>query len=162
MLTLGSPERLRLQTIQAQDLLEEAARMAVPEGASEASVTCKAHVETFRGDHIKLRQAIRNLVANALRAMRDQAEKSAVELELRADGEDIVISVSDAGPGVPAELRDKVFDPFFTNHADGTGLGLALANTIVRLHGGSIHVSPQPSRLGGACFLISIPQGSAS
>ena len=85
-----------------------------------------------------------------------------MEATLALEGEEIVVRVGDAGPGVSAELRNRVFDPFYTNHADGTGLGLALVAAIARLHGGSIRVSPEPSALGGAEFLFRFPYQSAA
>ena len=79
------------------------------------------------------------------------------EVELVREGAEIVCRVADAGPGVPAELRARILDPFFTTHADGTGLGLALVSVIARLHGGSVQCSSRPSALGGAQFVLRIP-----
>ncbi len=65
--------------------------------------------------------------------------------------------MSDAGPGVPAELAPRLADPFFTTRAEGTGLGLSLVHTIAALHGGTFCVSSERSDLGGACFQFTIP-----
>ncbi len=155
LLSFGSPERLRLETIRAEELLAGAIRLALPDG-SRATVGTRCACPPFVGDRIKLRQAIRNLVANSV-----EAGAPRIEVELaRCDG-DVLVRVSDDGPGIPAELRHRVLDPFYTSRVDGTGLGLALVTTIARLHGGSVAVSPEPSSLGGAEVLLRIPYSSA-
>jgi len=160
LLSFGSPERLRLERVEGQALLEDAARLAgrpEPRGAAaEPRVDLRAECPAFQADAIKLRQALRNLIENALRA---QAESPAprVDVALVREGGELVFRVADAGPGVPADLRARILDPFFTTHADGTGLGLALVSVIARLHGGSVRCSPQPSVHGGALFELRIP-----
>lgn len=160
LLSFGSPETLRLETIDGRELLEGAARLATQldpgQDLALRGIRVRSDVPAFHGDHIKLRQALRNLLENALEA---QAGLPAprVEAELRRDGNELVCSVSDAGPGVPADLRARILDPFFTTHADGTGLGLALVSVIARLHGGSVQCAPVPSVLGGALFVLRIP-----
>ncbi|MBW1798969.1 MAG: HAMP domain-containing histidine kinase [Deltaproteobacteria bacterium] len=64
------------------------------------------------------------------------------------------MSISDSGPGVPSNIRDKIFDPFFSTKNDGTGIGLSIAQRIVIDHGGSLTVSQ--SKWGGAEFTIKI------
>ena len=158
LLSFGSPERLRLEDVDGRELLEGAARLAragKDEGALPA-IAVRADAPPFRGDAIKLRQAVRNLIENALEA---QAESRAprVEAALTREDRELVVRVADAGPGVPDELRARILDPFFTTHADGTGLGLALVSVIARLHGGSVQCSPRRSELGGALFVLRIP-----
>ena len=73
-------------------------------------------------------------------------------------GEEYVhIIVDDAGPGVPESSRSDIFTPFFTTRVNGTGLGLAVAHTIVELHGGTLAVEDAPSDYAGARFTISLP-----
>jgi signal transduction histidine kinase len=72
---------------------------------------------------------------------------------VEADG--VILTVSDSGPGVASEIRDKIFDPYFTTKSDGTGIGLSISHRIVTDHGGSLTVSD--SDLGGAEFRIEIP-----
>jgi len=160
LLSFGSPETLRLETIDGRELLESAARLATELGPGQdlglRGIRVRSDVPGFRGDHIKLRQAVRNLLENALEAQACQPEPR-VEAELRREGNELVCSVSDAGPGVPADLCARILDPFFTTHADGTGLGLALVSVIARLHGGSVQCAPSPSALGGALFVLRIP-----
>ena len=160
LLSFGSPEGLRRSTVDGRELLEGAARLATRldkrQDPAARGITVRSDAPPFRGDHIKLRQAVRNLLENALEA---QAGVSAprVEAELTRENEELVCRVSDAGPGVPAELRTRILDPFFTTHAEGTGLGLALVSVIARLHGGSVQCAPSPSALGGALFVLRFP-----
>jgi two-component system sensor histidine kinase HydH len=95
-------------------------------------------------DRALVAQAVANLVRNAIEAMRGSASRELVlgarEARLRtADGSRrgfIVLSVEDTGPGIPAEARERIFNPFFTTREEGTGLGLAIVHRIVDAHGG--------------------------
>src|SRR6185436_6688605 len=100
-----------------------------------------------------LRDALSNLLLNAL-----QATKSGGRVSLSADVESnqLLISVQDTGPGVPTELRDQIWEPFFTTRQRGTGLGLAIVRKRVQEVGGSASLgSPQIGR--GASFFLRVP-----
>lgn len=99
-----------------------------------------------------LAQVLINLLQNAAQAMAGQERPPALALRLFEDHEALVIEVEDNGPGVPEELRQDVFLPFFTTRATGTGVGLNLARQIVVAHGGTITISDAPE--GGALFRI--------
>ena len=72
------------------------------------------------------------------------------------DGQgEVIIDISDNGPGVPENLREKIFEPFFTQRADGTGLGLAIVKQTIHEHQGTIEVGTSSS--GGARFTIHLP-----
>lgn len=66
------------------------------------------------------------------------------------------VTISDSGPGVPLELKDKIFDPFYTTKSGSTGIGLSLSHRIITDHGGSLDVLK--SNLGGAKFILKIPK----
>ncbi|MSR63041.1 MAG: hypothetical protein EXS08_11415 [Planctomycetes bacterium] len=155
LLSFGSPERLRLERVDGQELLEDAARLAGSLLEAAPSIEVSSAAPTFRADRIKLRQAVRNLIENALEAQAGCA-RARVLVTLAREGPELVCRVADAGPGVAPELRTQILDPFFTTHADGTGLGLALVSVIARLHGGSVHCAPDPSPLGGALFVLRV------
>jgi signal transduction histidine kinase len=79
-----------------------------------------------------------------------------VVVSAKREGEGVAMAIEDDGPGVPAEARERVFDPYFTTKADGTGLGLSIVKKIIVEHGGRIEVM-QSARLGGASFVIHLP-----
>ena len=101
-----------------------------------------------RFDARLLRRALRNLLENALRASGRRGE---VEVRVeRRDGA-AAITVADRGPGVPAELLQRIFDPYFSTHDTGTGLGLPIARRIVEEHGGTIAAK---NRIGGGLEVV--------
>jgi len=161
MLSFGSPQRMRLETIDGQELLESGVRLALAQEniPSDASIEAHSDAPPFAGDRIKLRQTVRNLIANAIEAQQSFRPEVAarVAVTLGQEEDQIVLRCADAGPGVRSDDKHRIFDPFYTDHADGTGLGLALVAAIARLHGGDIRVCPEPSVLGGAEFLFRFP-----
>jgi signal transduction histidine kinase len=72
----------------------------------------------------------------------------------------LLISVSDTGPGLPPERADKIFDPFFTTKAQGTGMGLAISRSIIESHGGRLWATETSGR--GATFQFTLPATSAA
>lgn len=159
MLTFAAPERLTLEDVEPAELLNDAvesAKRALPgnETGKKWRVVSSASAPAFLADRIKVRQALRNLVANALQA---QPDGGVVEASITRDAGDVLFRVQDAGPGIPPGLRSRVAEPFFTTRAEGTGLGLALVHSIAELHGGRLQVSPVPSALGGADIAFRIP-----
>ncbi len=102
-----------------------------------------------------LRRALRNLLENARRH-----GAGTVSLTLRLQGSQAELRVCDQGPGVPAALRERIFEPFFrlpgaSEREGGVGLGLALVRSIAQRHGGSVHCEDRPG--GGACFVLRLP-----
>jgi len=107
-------------------------------------------------DPVQIQHVILNLVRNALEALdADAAGNRVVTLSTSAAGDAVEVAVLDNGPGVAADVRDLIFDPFFSTREYGTGLGLPISNTIVRAHGGSLGYRANSPR--GACFFIHIP-----
>jgi len=104
-------------------------------------------------DAVEMEQVIFNLIRNALEALADAPEKR-ISVRLDTDGETALLEVRDTGPGVPAELLPRLFTPFTTSRADGTGLGLALSQRLVERVGGEI-VYVQPPH--GALFRVTLP-----
>ncbi len=102
-------------------------------------------------------QVLLNLLSNAAQAMAETQQEKIIEIRSSLDDGHVTLSVSDSGPGIPPELREKVFEPFFTTRKEGNGIGLALSWKIVNDHGGTIQSGPGP--LGGAEFRIRIPAG---
>lgn len=103
--------------------------------------------------------ALLGLAENALDAM-----PRGGELILRAEyargGDAIAISLIDSGPGIPLELRERVFEPFFSTKNSGTGLGMSIAGEVARAHGGRIEVGDRPG--GGAAVRLELPRRARS
>lgn len=113
---------------------------------------------TVEGDAERLSQVLDNLIQNALSAMPDGGRLTiSCQATTAEDGRAWArLTVEDTGRGIPAEDRERIFEPFFTARETGTGLGLAIAREIVEAHGGRINFV---SRAGsGAHFLIELPQ----
>jgi signal transduction histidine kinase len=108
------------------------------------------------GDRIQLQQVILNLVVNAIDAMSDTSGEGRV-ISLRTSRIDnfAELSILDRGPGIPADKLKDVFEPFFTTKAEGMGMGLSIARTIVEAHNGQISAVNEPG--GGAVFRIKLP-----
>jgi len=102
-------------------------------------------------DADQVRQVLINLITNSIQAMNG---KGKVWVELTREAGATALRVRDAGPGIPVEVRTRVFEALFTTKAKGSGLGLALCRRIIEAHGGSIVVEPSTE---GASFLITIP-----
>ncbi len=119
----------------------------------------KVHVVVDQGSREKLwldgarvARAIANLVKNAFEALRDHGE---IQLRFADEGESLWVTVHDDGPGIPAEVRDRVFEPFVTYRKQGgTGLGLAIAKSVVEAHGGRIWAEEGK----GTTFRIQLPR----
>ncbi|HVN46849.1 MAG TPA: ATP-binding protein [Steroidobacteraceae bacterium] len=108
----------------------------------------------------QVQQALLNLVRNSLDALGTGpvgGGQIRIRTRLTATGE-VELSVSDNGPGVPAEAMTRIFDPFFSTKENGTGLGLAITHSIVRAHGGSMGYRPNVPN--GACFYMLLPSQS--
>jgi nitrogen fixation/metabolism regulation signal transduction histidine kinase len=107
-------------------------------------------------DRQMLRTVVSNILRNAFQAVLAHRRDGRVEVGVTVEDRAFVITVDDDGPGVPAEMRESIFDPYVTTKSDGTGLGLAIGKKIVVEHGGTIDAGP--SSLGGARFRIRIPR----
>ncbi len=121
-----------------------------------ATVGVADDVGTVALDDAQIRQVLLNLVRNAKEAM---PSGGAMTIDVTRLGAEIEIAVQDSGPGVPREEVARIFEPFHTSKAQGTGLGLSLAHQLVRGHGGEIGVAP--SARGGARFVVRLPAAQA-
>jgi two-component system NtrC family sensor kinase len=106
----------------------------------------------IRSDPFELRQVFQNLILNAIDAIQNNGE---ITLTTRRQGDEVVVTVADSGPGIPEEHLPKIFEPLFTTKPGGTGLGLAICADILERLGGRIRVHNSPG--GGACFVVTLP-----
>jgi len=106
-------------------------------------------------DFSMIEQVLLNLLTNAAQAMTRAAGEKKVRVASCAAGGCVAITVADSGPGVPPENRHKIFDPFYSTKADGSGIGLSLCQRIIADHRGTLSVGT--GSLGGAEFKIEIP-----
>ena len=131
----------------------DAVRRANPNTTTEVDVSIEAGVPDLVCDVQLMRQAIVNLVSNALQS---PERKGRVKITVGAMSRDrIVLNVIDDGTGVANDVADRIFSPFFTTRATGTGLGLAVVRRIVQAHGGEVGHRETPG--GGATFEVQLP-----
>jgi len=130
------------------DLLMDLGKSAVP---LEVDVSVRANGEPCKllGHYDPLRRAFANLLRNAAEAM---GGRGSIEIAVSRDGNGLAVTIADHGAGIPDDLRQRVFEPYFTTKNDGTGLGLALVRQTIEAHNGSITVAETPG--GGATFSI--------
>jgi two-component system, NtrC family, sensor histidine kinase AtoS len=109
------------------------------------------------GDARSLEQVFTNLISNAVEAMSKNGGTLAIRIaasDLIANRPQVEITVSDSGPGIPEEIRERLFEPFVTTKTRGNGLGLAITKRIVTAHQGTIQVNSFP---GGTVFHVYLP-----
>jgi signal transduction histidine kinase len=109
-------------------------------------------------DRMLIRRVLTNLVENAVQAAEGVGRSPEVRIEIAAaDAATARVTVDDNGPGVTADARERIFDPYVTTKEHGTGLGLAIVRKVVFEHGGDVRIGDGPSPLGGARFVITLP-----
>jgi two-component system, NtrC family, sensor histidine kinase HydH len=108
-------------------------------------------------DHDLCDQVFTNLFMNACEAMGEEGGDLRVRLRGSDDSDAprVVVEIEDSGPGVPAEMKEQIFNPFVTTKKSGVGLGLAIVSKIVDAHGGSLKLVSEPGH--GACFQVGFP-----
>ena len=113
------------------------------------------------GDPHQLMQVFLNLVMNAEQAIREVRDRGTLRIRLDKDDDHIMVIFQDDGPGIPADILPKIFDPFYTTKRPGrgTGLGLSICKAILREHGGNVEVASGPG--GGAVFMVYLPTTEA-
>ena len=149
--------RLRVDRVLSRALASRAS--AMKQGRIEVTRRESEHLPSIEGDGLLLQQALVNILVNAEQAsaMTTRPQRIDTSITTSPDGQRVLISVSDSGPGLPPEVLPHVFDPFFTTKevGQGTGLGLAITYGIVQEHDGTIHAGNRTD--GGAEFIIDLP-----
>jgi signal transduction histidine kinase len=164
LLDLSRAEAPRMRGVQLSELLAKVVEFrSYP--AQIAQIRLTAEVDPLapqvRGDFHRLAQALLNLVTNAEYALDAVTQDREITLRARVTDEQVELAVEDNGPGVPDEMLEAIFQPFYTTkpRGKGTGLGLSLARATAELHGGTIRAERSPA--GGARIVITFPTSYA-
>jgi PAS domain S-box-containing protein len=153
LLLYARPKAPRLQAIDLSMVVEEAAASA---RAATGNIVPSIDVEVpsgllVRADPEMLRAALLNLLMNACQA----GGSTAVDVRATPDNGICRLAIADRGPGIGEEIRDRVFEPFFTTRAAGTGLGLAIVRRLIELQEGTVALRDRPG--GGAIAELTLP-----
>jgi two-component system sensor histidine kinase HydH len=161
-LDFARPEKLELHPESLTEVMERSLKAVAQQG-------CPANVRVSRefADHLPpvmldrelCEQVFINLLSNACEAMGEPGGELRVRIfpspSEDGAGQKVVVEIEDSGPGVPAEMREQIFNPFVTTKKSGVGLGLAIVSKIVDAHGGSVTLGDAPDH--GACFQLTFP-----
>ncbi len=164
LLRFARDEEMRKAPVRLADVVDSALetfrdRVARSGIALERRLDCEGRI---LGDAEKLRRILINLVGNAIDALGQSGTPGGgvrVELGENLAGTEVWLRVADDGPGIEPEALARLFSPFYTSKADGTGLGLPICKKLVEAHDGSIEVSSEPGR--GAEFVLTFPRAAA-
>ena len=147
-----------IREVDTATVVQRAVSTSEPAAAAKQQrlrVTLDGAPATIRTDPVRLEQILVNLLSNAVR---HSPERASVQVTAEADGGGVIFSVIDHGPGVPLELRDRIFEPFERfdpQSGHGTGLGLPVSRRLAEALGGSLTVEETSG--GGATFILKIP-----
>ncbi|HEV2177270.1 MAG TPA: ATP-binding protein [Terriglobia bacterium] len=159
-LDFARPLRLEPRSQQIAPVIERALKAIHdrwPEAPVEVERQYAAHLPAVPVDAEMCEQVFTNLASNAYEALGEKGGKLRVRVAPASTGNrsGVQIDFEDSGPGVPIELREQIFNPFFTTKKTGTGLGLSIVSKIVDEHGGTIRATGEPAQ--GACFRVFLP-----
>jgi signal transduction histidine kinase len=149
------PVDLRLAPVDAVALAQEVATLVAPEAVKhgiDVAVESDPPPVMLEADRDLLKQAVLNVVMNAVEAMKHGGR---LGISVKRAGPDCVFLVSDQGAGIPPEVRDRIFNLYFTTKEKGSGIGLAMTFRVVQLHNGTIDFASEPGK--GARFWLRLP-----
>jgi signal transduction histidine kinase len=109
---------------------------------------------TMTADHVQMQQVLMNLMLNGIEAMKDTGGELTIRSQ-KVEDDQIMLSVSDVGVGLPVEHAERIFDAFFTTKTQGTGMGLSISRRIIESHGGRLWASGNAGR--GTTFHFTVP-----
>ncbi len=159
LVDFNRPVELRLKTTDLRRVLEEVTQLAAPE-AEQNGVSIVTQLGTaplpVLIDYDLVKQALDNVVLNGVQAM---PEGGTLQITARHDDKAATVEVRDAGPGIPPEIRDRIFNLYFTTKKTGSGIGLAMTYRVLQMHHGSLDFETE---LGsGTTFRLCLPLASA-
>ncbi len=149
------PVDLRLSDTDLRRVIEDVAVLAAPE-AARLGVTLRTDLLpgtlVVKADADLVKQAVLNIALNGVQAM---PGGGSLVISARREINSVDIEIRDQGPGIPAEIRDKIFNLYFTTKKSGSGIGLAMAYRVMQLHNGSLQFESQPGQ--GTVFYLRFP-----
>ncbi|HTM02091.1 MAG TPA: ATP-binding protein [Vicinamibacterales bacterium] len=153
LMVFARPRPLRLGDVSLRALIQDAVTMVRRDPTGEqVAITIEGPEVSAQGDAEMIRATVLNLLINAGQAMNGRGR---IEVTLEQAGDAAAIVVRDYGPGIPAELREQVLEPFFTTKARGGGLGLPIARRTAELHGGTLTLDGPAG--GGTVVRLALP-----
>jgi signal transduction histidine kinase len=142
LMDLGRPQHPHFESMRLNEVVETSVKLVRPKALDESvAITCElgANPDEINADRASIRQVILNLVMNAIQAVTVNDGKREVRVRTSCATDTVVLEIADNGPGMPAEVRERLFQPFTTsNKTSGIGLGLAITADLVKLHHGQI------------------------
>jgi signal transduction histidine kinase len=148
----------RVAHVDTRSVLETAVRLAAEPLVRVEVRRRYRRVPLVRADESRLCQVLLNLLKNAAEALGDTPDPEVI-IEVRKVDDDVMITVADNGPGIPDEVAARLFDPWFTTRAEGTGLGLALSRRFIEEMDGRLEVTSAPGQ--GAAFHVRLPAAAS-
>jgi PAS domain S-box-containing protein len=165
-LSMARQGKAQRQEVQLPGLIEGAVELlayGLRTGGIETALEVPSNLPTLVADGDQLHQVLVNLIINAQQALHDTPMPRRITIGAQFDraAQELVITISDNGPGIPDAIRTRIFDPFFTTKPTGigTGVGLAVSRGIVEAHGGRLQLLPTRH---GAAFEIRLPLGQGA
>jgi C4-dicarboxylate-specific signal transduction histidine kinase len=156
MFKKGAPQR---ELVNVNDVIREMIVLLRGE-ATRYSISVRtelaADLPQVMGDRVQLQQVMMNLMINGIDAMKDvDGTRELAIKSQRAENEEVMVSVTDSGVGLPPQQTDQIFNAFFTTKPHGTGMGLRISRSIIESHGGRLWAAANSSR--GATFYFTLP-----
>jgi signal transduction histidine kinase len=150
----GTPQR---EVVDLNEILREMA-VLLEDTADRHAISIRTELDLglprTTADRVQLQQVLMNLMLNGIEAMRETGGELAI-VSKKIENDQLAISVSDLGIGLPIDKAERIFDAFFTTKSQGTGMGLSISRRIIESHGGRLWASPNTGR--GAIFQFTLP-----
>lgn len=149
--TLPKPQ---FTTINLKQLIQSVSNLLLAD-LKAAGIHYRAHVSPenieVHADETQLQMVLINLIKNAMDAL-DQTEQPRITVKGSFNGQQVIIEITDNGPGIDPDAQEKIFIPFFTTKKTGSGIGLSLSQQIIQMHGGQLKLSSIPEK--GTTFYV--------
>jgi PAS domain S-box-containing protein len=151
----GAPER---ELVQVNEVIREMIVLVRSETTRYnilVGTELPADLPEIMGDRVQLQQVLMNLMLNSIDAMKDvDGTRELAIRSQRSESNQVLVSISDTGVGLPSHQAEQIFNAFFTTKPDGTGMGLRISRSIIESHGGRLWAADNPQRGASFCFTL--------